>query len=178
MQIKRIWAMPNKWTFTIKPIKELIKLTMFENPGIWIDPFSGMHSPAKYKNDLNPNCNAQFNFEAIDFLKMFKNGSITGCFFDPPYSFTRAIQLYKGIGKNFTHGKTCMNFYSEAKNEMARVIKVGGLALCFGWSSMGLGKNRGFNLESVLLVPHGGTRNDTIVTVERKTQKKSLTFIL
>jgi len=25
MKIERIWAMPNKWTFTIKPIKELLK---------------------------------------------------------------------------------------------------------------------------------------------------------
>ena len=24
MKIERIWAMPNKWTFTIKPIKELL----------------------------------------------------------------------------------------------------------------------------------------------------------
>ena len=25
MQIDRIWAMPNKWTFSIKPIAELLK---------------------------------------------------------------------------------------------------------------------------------------------------------
>lgn len=24
MRINRVWAMPNKWTFTIKPIKELL----------------------------------------------------------------------------------------------------------------------------------------------------------
>lgn len=25
MKIDRIWAMPNKWTFTIKPIAQLLK---------------------------------------------------------------------------------------------------------------------------------------------------------
>lgn len=29
MRIERIWAMPNKWTFTIKPIKELLQGRVF-----------------------------------------------------------------------------------------------------------------------------------------------------
>jgi len=33
---------------------------------------------------------------------------------------------------------------------------------------MGIGKNRGFEMVEILLVPHGGSKNDTIVTVERK----------
>ena len=28
MILERIWAMPNKWTFTIKPIAELLKEKM------------------------------------------------------------------------------------------------------------------------------------------------------
>ena len=38
----------------------------------------------------------------------------------------------------------------------------------YKWTSMGLGKNRGFKLKEILLVPHGGSKNDTIVTVEQK----------
>ena len=33
---------------------------------------------------------------------------------------------------------------------------------------MGIGKNRGFEMIEILLVPHGGSKNDTIVTVEQK----------
>jgi len=33
---------------------------------------------------------------------------------------------------------------------------------------MGIGKNRGFEMTRILLVPHGGSKNDTIVTVETK----------
>ena len=41
--------------------------------------------------------------------------------------------------------------------------------ISFGWNSIGFGKNRGFEIIEILLVAHGGTKNDTIVTVERKT---------
>ena len=40
--------------------------------------------------------------------------------------------------------------------------------MCFGWNSSGVGIKRGMKLIEVLLVPHGGSHNDTIVTVERK----------
>ena len=38
MKIERIWAMPNKNTFIVKPIKELLLEEV--NKGIWIDPFA------------------------------------------------------------------------------------------------------------------------------------------
>ena len=53
-------------------------------------------------------------------------------------------------------------------DEIARVLKPNGIALCFGWNSNGVGKTRGFEMQEVLIVPHGGSKNDTICTVERK----------
>jgi len=41
MRIERIWAMPNKNTFDIKPIKELILEEMTN--GKWIDPFANIY---------------------------------------------------------------------------------------------------------------------------------------
>jgi len=61
-----------------------------------------------------------------------------------------------------------MGYWGDIKNEMARIIKPHGIAICCGWSSGGIGKNRGFEILEILLVPHGGSKNDTIVTVERK----------
>jgi hypothetical protein len=48
------------------------------------------------------------------------------------------------------------------------VLKVGGIVLSFGWNTNGIGLARGFNIEEILLVAHGGAKNDTICTVERK----------
>lgn len=39
MRMERIWAMPNKWTFAIKPIDRLLREEM--GKGVWVDPFAG-----------------------------------------------------------------------------------------------------------------------------------------
>lgn len=168
MKISRIWAMPNKWTFTIKPIRELLKREVIS--GIWIDPFCGENSPASIKNDLNPkNKFANNHDDALEFLKTIGNNSCDGVLFDPPYSITQAKQCYEGFGMDKLNIKpTSMKYWSECKNEISRILKKRGKVICFGWNSMGLGKNRGFEIKEILLIPHGGSKNDTICTVEIK----------
>ena len=166
MKIERIWAMPSRWTFTIKPIADLIKEEITK--GVWADPFAGMNSPASLTNDLNPDAKATYHLEALDFLKSLPDESCDGVLFDPPYSPRQVMECYKGIGLNVTSEATKCSFYSNAKNEIARIVKKGGKVICFGWNSMGCGKNRGFEMTRILMVPHGGSKNDTIITVEMK----------
>lgn len=165
MKIERIWAMPNKWTFTIKPIKRLL---LDEVLGKWVDPFCGKNSPAFLKNDLNPEVEADSHSDALEFLRGIEGGW-DGVLFDPPYSITQATQCYKEFGKEKLEVSVGnMLYWKSIKDEMARIIRPGGKAICFGWSSMGLGLGRGFTMTRILLVPHGGSKNDTIVTVETK----------
>jgi hypothetical protein len=159
MKIERIWAMPNKWTFTIKPIKQLLLEEIESN--VWVDPFAGENSPAKYKNDIDTNINVESHMDALDFLKQFDINFADGVLYDPPYSITQARMYGK---KEFAS----MKYWKQCKDEIARIIKPKGKAICFGWSSMGLGLNRNFTMTRILLVPHGGSKNDTIVTVETK----------
>ena len=56
-------------------------------------------------------------------------------------------------------------------NEISRIVRPGGIVMCFGWNSSGIGKKRAFELIEILLVAHGGIHNDTIITVERKNIK-------
>ena len=165
MVIERQWAMPNKWTFTIPPIKDLLQEEIAN--GLWIDPFAGEYSPAKITNDLNPMRNTDYHMDALDFLKMFDSESVDGVLFDPPYSPRQVRECYDSIGTGLKwNGK--VSFWSDAKNEVARIVKPHGKVICFGWNSMGCGINRGFEMQRILLVPHGGSRNDTICTVEVK----------
>ena len=172
MKIERIWAMPNKETFTIKPIRELLKeeLDYEDNKyplGNIIDPFAGWNSPANFTNDINPNVETGKTMDALDYLKTFKDNFADVVLLDPPYSITQAKQCYEGYGMDKLDIKpTSMKYWAEIKNEMKRVIKPSGKAICFGWNSMGLGKNRGFKMDRILLIPHGGSKNDTIVVVE------------
>ena len=165
MKIERIWAMPNKWTFTIKPIARLLKDEM--NNGVWIDPFAGENSPATITNDLNPDRPTTYHMDALEFLKMFPDGSVDGVLYDPPYSPRQVRECYDGIDGDIKwDGRT--TFWSKTKNEVSRILKHGGKAICFGWNSIGIGLKRGFTMQRILLVPHGASRNDTICTVEVK----------
>jgi hypothetical protein len=166
LKMERIWAMPNKWTFTIKPIKELLKEEVTQ--GLWIDPFAGQNSPATITNDLNPDNKADYHLDAIEFLKMQPDNSADGILLDPPYSNRQVSEHYKEAGIKVTGWHTSAGWTSTIKDEAARILKPNGKVICFGWTSMGLGINRGFEMQRILLVPHGGSKNDTICTVETK----------
>lgn len=167
MKIERVWAMPNKWTFKIKPVKQLLLEEM--QGGLWVDPFAGFNSPANITNDLNPEAPTTHHMDALQFLRTFADGSVDGVLYDPPYSQRQVRECYNSIGIEKWDGR--MTFWSETKKEVARIVKPGGVVICCGWNSMGIGKSRGFSMERVLIVPHGGSRNDTICTVERKEAK-------
>ena len=101
-------------------------------------------------------------------MKNFDSNSVDGVLFDPPYSPRQIKECYNGVGLKCSMEDTQGSFWGKIKNEIARVLKPKGIVICFGWNSNGCGKTRGFELEELLLVPHGGNHNDTIVTVERK----------
>ena len=84
MIINRVWAMPSKHTFTIKPIAELLARYVGDGKG-WVDPFAGENSPAEITNDIDPQHKATQHLEATDFARGL-NGNVQGILFDPPYS--------------------------------------------------------------------------------------------
>lgn len=159
--------MPNKWTFTIKPIRELLAEEL--SGGVWADPFAGENSPAIITNDLRENMPTTHHLDALVFLKQIKSNSLDGVLFDPPYSITQAKECYEGYGMDKLDTKpTSMKYWGDCKNEIARIVKSGGKVICFGWNTMGIGINRKFTMNRILIVPHGGSKNDTLVTVEIK----------
>lgn len=173
VKIERTWHMPSKDTFKIKPIKKLIYNASNNFYGLWIDPFAGYNSPAKITNDLNEKIETTYHMNAIDFLKMFSDNSVDGVLFDPPYSNRQVKECYTNIGTDLKFdGKT--NFWSEAKDEISRIVKPNGTVICFGWNSVGISKSRGFKMIEMLVVCHGGVHNDTICTVEVKNENRSM----
>lgn len=168
MRIRREWAMPNSLTFSINPIKKLVENYVFKSE-IIIDPFANSTKYGTIRNDLNPEFNTEFNLDALKFLKKIHSNSADLLLFDPPYSLRQASECYRSYGKDkLSLGVTNMKYWADCKNEAARIIKPGGFALTFGWNSNGLGKNRGFKIEEILIVAHGGGHNDTITTAEHK----------
>lgn len=170
--IERKWAMPNKNTFSIKPIKELILDELTD--GVWIDPFANSNKLASITNDLNTEYDTDYHMDALDFLKLFPDNSIDGILYDPPYSPRQVSECYNNVGLSVTWDTTKSSFWSNHKREISRILKLNGKVITFGWNSGGIGASNGFSIKRILLVPHGGWHNDTICTVEVKTSTAKL----
>jgi len=168
MKIIRKWAMPNGLTFKIKPIKEILEKYV-KSGMVIIDPFANKNKWGTITNDLNPGFDTDYHLDALEFLRKMDSNSADVVLYDPPYSITQAAQIYKSYGKKRLEiNVDNMKYWAECKNEISRILKTNGVAISCGWNSNGIGKGRGFEILEILLVAHGGSKNDTIVTVERK----------
>lgn len=172
--IERVWAMPNKNTFDVKPIHDLIAEEITD--GTWIDPFANKNKFANITNDLNPAYDTDYHLDALDFLKLFDSNSVDGVLYDPPYSPRQVSECYNDVGYNVTWDTTKASFWGNHKREISRIVKLGGKVITFGWNSGGIGYKYGFEIQRILLVPHGGWHNDTICTVEVKTLEPEISF--
>lgn len=172
MKIEKIWAMPNGQTFKIKPIRELLEKYIVGDMEI-VDPFAGRwgNSPGTITNDLDTEAPTTHHMCALEFCKSLETGIADVFLYDPPYSISQATQLYKGFGASY-HRPHMMDYWAKIKTEAERILKPDGIAICMDWSAMGLGKNRGFEMIELLVVPHGGSKNATLVTVEKKGDKQ------
>lgn len=169
--------MPNRNTFEIKGIRQLIDLYLMRGMES-IDPFANRCRLAKVTNDLNPGYDTNYHLDAVDFLKLFEDNSVDFVFYDPPYSTRQVKECYNGVGLALTQENAQSSWRSKHINEIARILKPEGIVMCFGWNSAGVGKKRGMKLLEVLLVAHGGSKNDTIVTVERKINRPKQTKMI
>lgn len=173
----RYFAMPNACTFSIKPIRELLDRYITAEMVV-VDPFARNSSYATYANDLDPNTNASHHLEAREFLNLLIQDEVKAdvVILDPPYSPRQISECYKKIGlkASSTDTQNAM-LCAECKDLMSSLLKENGIAITCGWNSNGFGKSRGFKVEEILLVQHGGAHNDTIVTVERKMGEQKIT---
>lgn len=164
----RVWAMPNHETFKIEPIARLLKRYVPEGGKGWADPFAGNNSPAKYTNDHNPDMDTENHMEARRFATYFKKNELDGVLFDPPYSFRQISEHYRILGKKATAKDTSMLFYEKVKSAICNKVRPGGYAISFGWNTNGFGISRGFRIVEIMAIAHSGSKNDTLVVVEKK----------
>lgn len=78
-------------------------------------------------------------------------------------------ECYGDVGIDVNNKITNSSFWSNQKKEISRIVKIGGKVITFGWNTGGIGYKYGFEIERILIVPHGGWHNDTLCTVEIKT---------
>jgi len=161
--------MPSKWSFEMKPIKEILERYVGEGYG-WIDPFAGFNSPAEVRNDINKDAPTQYHMDALEFLQLFEKGQFKGALYDPPYSIEMAKRRYKYNG--YFDTATFCKYMSDCRKQIANLVEVDGYVICLGWNSNGIGMKYGFEMKEILMIAHGSFHYDTIVTVEQKVESQ------
>lgn len=188
MIITREWAMPNKNTFTIKPIKNFIvdnikEYSKDKNSITIIDPFANNCSIKDVlekelpninivyiSNDLDPSMNTDYNMDALDFLKLMNKKNIKAdiILHDAPFTARQVSESYKKLGMSVNMETTQSSFWGNLKKEIANISKHNSLVFSFGYNSGGIGKTKGYEILKILLTAHGGAHNDTISVLEIK----------
>jgi len=170
LKFTRAWAMPNSETFSIKPIGDFVARYLAASK-VSVDPFSRNKTLATFTNDLDPSTIAQKHMDAEDFAKYLsgQNIMVDLVLFDPPYSPRQISECYKNVGREVgMKGTQSSLLYKRVRDAICPLLIEGGISLSFGWHSNGFGKTRGYEIEEILLVAHGGAHNDTICIAERK----------
>jgi hypothetical protein len=167
VKMARVWAMPNRNTFKCKPIGCFVQKYL-KSCGTSIDPFAGDCGWATYTNDLNEKTGAMFHLSALNFLRELRsNGVVADCvLFDPPYSRHQIVETYKSYGMDVPYRG--FGAWKKEKNIADELLVSGGVFLHFGWHTNGMGKKRGYEIEEILIVAHGGGHYDTLCMAERK----------
>lgn len=168
--LERKWAMPNKNTFSIKPIKEMLENVIATLPSgaVIADPFANSNTYGTITNDLDEQYDTTYHMDALDFLRQLGTASVDMILYDPPYSPRQIAECYKTLGASVNMQTTQSSYWAKQKAEIARVVKPGGYVFTCSWNSGGIGKKYGFEVQKVLLVTHGSWHNDTIAVLDRK----------
>lgn len=168
--VTRIWAMPSAETFSIPPVRSLVQRYLADSK-LSVDPFARSSNLATITNDLDPNTTAQHHLTCEEFAAFLRSTEIVPdlILFDPPYSYRQAVEVYAGVGKEWTNrDQQQVGRWSTTKDILASILAPGGHVISFGWSTTGFGKKRGMRATEYAIINHGSAHNDTLVTVERK----------
>ena len=99
MLFSRVWAMPNKDTFSVKPIGDFVQRYLAASR-VSVDPFARNNCWTTYTNDLNPETTAVSHLDAEVFLHNLASRGVKAdlIIFDPPYSPRQISECYKSVG--------------------------------------------------------------------------------
>jgi len=147
----------NRWTFKIKNIREWVEKTC---EGKVLNLFAGITklNLDETRNDLDETSLAEYHKDALAFVKEWDGEKFDTILLDPPYSYRKSMEMYKGIKASP---------FRQLKDEIPRILKKNGIVITFGYHSNTMGKIREFQVERIGLFSHGGAIHDTIASVER-----------
>ena len=148
-----------RYTFESPKIKKWVE----ENSsGLILNLFAGRTrlNPFEVRVDVDPEMDANFHMDALDFVCDSYANSFDTIILDPPYSYRKSMEMYNG------------NYSSRFKliaDNIPRILNPDGRVISFGYHSTFMGKKRGFYLDTMCVFAHGGAQHCTIAIIEKET---------
>jgi len=159
----------------VELIKTNLKRYTFESPKIkkWVEDnskgkvlnlFAGRTklNLDEVRNDLDKEMNADYHKDALDFVLEWKGEKFDTIILDPPYSYRKSMEMYKGNRNS--------RFKLIADN-IENVLKENGIIISFGYHSTFMGNKRDFELIKLCVFAHGGSQHSTIGIIERRKKR-------
>lgn len=158
----------NTWTFQPRTIRRFVEERL---EGRTLNLFAGKtklnHDDEIVRVDLDEERDADHHFDAIEVRDRFGENAFDTVVMDPPYSVIQSRKRYDGeYAGHFKH----------IRDEVAKVVRPGGRALTFGFTSTGMARSRGFEKEELAIFAHGGRYRDTFCVVERRFERDLAEF--
>lgn len=146
----------HRYTFSIRPIREWVENN---SSGKVLNLFAGITklNLDEVRNDLDNEALADYNIDALEFVRGWSGEQFDTIILDPPYAYRKSMEMYKGI--------RCSPF-RQLKDEIPRILKPDGKIITFGYHSNVFGAGRGFEVSKICLFSHGGAIHDTIASIE------------
>jgi len=164
MEFDRFFEMPSRYTFERPKVR---KWVLKHCHGRVLNAFGGETRLDKYypgeiiHNDLDPNIDADYHFDAMELDKHFPENSFDTVILDPPFTMEQVTRSHYGA---------MVKDISRVRDAVKTIIKPNGTIISLGYNSTGMGKIRGCKKTHLLIVNGGSSHNDVIVLVERLVQ--------
>ena len=146
----------HKYTFSRKPIREWVERN---SKGKVLNLFAGkvLLNLDEMRNDVDLGMNADYNMDALEFIRIWDTFVFNTIILDPPYSYRKSMEMYNG------HLNSKFKLIAD---EIPRILKKDGNVISFGYHSTFMGKVRDFKLKELCVFAHGGAQHCTIGIVE------------
>lgn len=146
----------HRYTFSVRPIRQWVESKCV---GKTLNLFAGKTklNLDEIRNDVDPEMNAKYKKDALEFVRQWKGYRFDTILLDPPYSYRKSMELYNGKR---------MSPFAKLKDAIVPILNRGGRVITFGYHSVCMGITRGFHVDTIALFSHGGAIHDTIATIE------------
>ena len=145
-----------RYTFESPKIKEWVENNAY---GSVLNLFAGetLLDLNETRVDIDQYMISHYCRDALDFVGKWNGTNFDTIILDPPYSYRKAMEMYKG---NYS------SRFKRIADKIPEILKPGGRVISFGYHSTFMGKKRGFSLKKLCVFAHGGAQHCTIGIIE------------